>query len=103
MRILLDNCTPMPLRRKLSGHTVEHSSRRGWAALSNGDLLRIAELEFELSITCDRNLRYQQNLAGRKIAIIELCIQTWSELEPLADQVEAAVATMKPGEYRILF
>ena len=103
MKILLDNCTPGPLRKHLTEHTVIHAAKLGWAALSNGDLLKAADAEFDLFITCDQNLRYQQNLTGRRIAILELRIQFWPELELLADQIASAVAEMQPGEYRILF
>jgi hypothetical protein len=73
MRILLDHSTPVPLRHWLTGHHVETAYERGWAALSNGDLLRMAEgAGFEVLITTDKGIRYQQNLSGCKIAIAVL-------------------------------
>ena len=72
MRILFDHCTPAPLRKYLSDHTVEFAGKRGWDRLTNGSLLAAAEAEFDLFITCDQNLRYQQNLQSRRIAILEL-------------------------------
>ena len=72
MRILLDECVPWPRRNLLSGHHCTNAQMRGWGGLKNGDLLRRAELEFDLFITSDQNIRYQQNLAGRKIAVLEL-------------------------------
>lgn len=69
MRILLDHNTPAPLRYWLVGHNVETAYERGWAELTNGDLLRAAEdAGFDVMITTDRGIRYQQNLAGRKLA-----------------------------------
>lgn len=70
MRILFDQGTPAPLRDHLPGHSVETAYEKGWSALRNGELLARAEAEFDLLVTTDRNLRHQQNLAGRKIALL---------------------------------
>lgn len=103
MRILLDNCTPNPLRRDLPGHDVAHCSDMGWSSLSNGHLLAAAETDgFEILITCDQNIGHQQNLGGRKIAVLVLSIQQWPKLQPFAAKVAEAVAGMQPGEYREL-
>jgi hypothetical protein len=73
MQILFDQATPVPLRRHLHGHTVRTAAQQGWATLKNGDLLVAAEAAgFDLLLTTDKNIRYQQNLAGRKIAIVVL-------------------------------
>jgi hypothetical protein len=64
MRILFDQGTPAPLRRALKNHSVSTAHEMGWAELSNGALLRSAESEFDVLITTDRNIRYQQSLAG---------------------------------------
>ncbi len=101
MRVLLDHCTPGKLKRFLVSHSVNTAQGKGWAALKNGELLQVAELEFDLFITCDRNIRYQQNLAGRQIAILELSIQLWSKMERLAPQIAEVVDQMKPAEYRV--
>jgi len=65
VRILLDQGTPAPLRRELTGHIVATAYEMGWAALANGELLKAAEAGFEAFVTTDRNLRYQQNLSSR--------------------------------------
>jgi hypothetical protein len=71
MRILFDQGTPVPLRRHLQGHSVKTAYEEGWATLSNGDLLTAAETHgYDLLVTTDRNLRYQQNLRNRRIAIV---------------------------------
>jgi hypothetical protein len=71
--ILLDNNAPRGLARALAGHTVIEARERGWATLKNGDLLTAAEeAGFEVPVTSDRNIRYQQNLEGRKIAICRI-------------------------------
>ena len=73
MKILFDQGTPVPLRRYLSGHRVDTAYERGWAALANGNLITAAEQDgYGLLITTDQNLRYQQNLAGRQLAILVL-------------------------------
>lgn len=75
MRILFDQGTPIPLRRWLPAHHVETTWQREWAELSNGDLLTAAESAgFDLLVTTDQNLRYQQNLSTRRIAILVLTI-----------------------------
>jgi len=67
MKILFDHGTPAPLRHSLSGHEISTAYEMGWAQLSNGDLLAAAEKSFDVFITTDQNLRYQQNLAGRRL------------------------------------
>ena len=70
MKILFDHGTPAPLRLRLAGHEISTAYEMGWARLSNGDLLAAAEKAFDVFITTDQNLRYQQNLAGRRLAIL---------------------------------
>lgn len=73
MRVLFDQGTPVPLRKFLNPHEVETVFERGWSTLTNGDLLGRAEAEgFEVFVTTDKNLRNQQNLSGRRIAIVAL-------------------------------
>ena len=102
MRILFDQGVPVPLRRTLTGHTVETAYERGWSNLSNGDLIRAAEPEFELLLTTDQNLRYQQNLEGRRLAILVLPTTRWPEIQANAANVLAAVDAVCAGEYREL-
>ena len=73
MRILFDQGTPVPLRDLLVGHVVETAYERGWSTLTNGELLDIAEGEsFEVLITTDQSLKYQQNLSNRRLGIVAL-------------------------------
>ncbi len=102
MRILLDECVPWPLHRHLVGHECTTSQKRGWGGARNGDLLRLAEVEFSLFITCDQNIGYQQNLSGRRIAILQLTTNDLRRLVAAASQIQAALAAMKPGEFRSL-
>jgi hypothetical protein len=102
MRILFDQGTPAPLRHYLTTHEVKTAYEQGWAELQNGDLLARAESEFNLFITTDQNLRYQQNLTGRRLAILVLPTTSWIRIRNRADEVATAVESMKPGEYRHL-
>jgi hypothetical protein len=73
MRILLDHSTPAPLRYALRGHQVETAYENGWAELTNGELLSTAEAGgFDLLITTDKGIRYQQNLPGRRLSLFVL-------------------------------
>jgi hypothetical protein len=99
MRILFDQGTPAPLRHAFAGHDVHTAFELGWSHLSNGELLSQAESQFELLITTDQNLRYQQNLSGRSLAIFVLATTSWPELRPHAGQIVAAAVAMKSGEY----
>lgn len=99
MRVLFDQGTPVPLRFHFAGHTVETAYERGWSALRNGELLAKAEAEFDLLVTTDRNLPHQQNLAGRKLAILVLPTTSWPRLAPAAARIAQLAATMRPGQY----
>jgi predicted nuclease of predicted toxin-antitoxin system len=73
LKILIDQNVSARLARLLTGHTATHASAKGWAELTNGDLLTAAEADgFEIFLTSDKNIRYQQNLTGRRIALVVL-------------------------------
>jgi hypothetical protein len=99
--ILFDHGTPKGLIRALPGHTVDTAQAKGWDTLSNGALLTAAEeAGFELLLTTDRRIRYQQNLRGRRIALVVLTGSTrWSRIRQNADRIAAAVASATPGSY----
>ena len=103
MNILFDQGTPVPLRQPLVGHSVTTVYEQGWSTLSNGALLQRAEQAgYDLLITTDQNLRYQQNLTGRQIAILVLRTTSWPRIRQQADLVLDAVATTTAGSYREL-
>ena len=102
MRIVFDQGTPAPLRHALSGHSVATAFELGWSGLANGDLLREAEAKFDVLVTTDQNLRYQQNLAGRRLAILVLPTTSWPEIREHETEIVAAATSLKPGEYREL-
>jgi hypothetical protein len=101
MRILFDQGTPVPIRRILNDHVVRTAFQQGWDQLRNGDLLLAAEeAGFDILLTTDKNLRYQQNLSSRSISIIVLGKQQWPELEPHLSLVVEAINAATPGSYR---
>lgn len=102
MKILLDECVPWPMHRSLGGHECRTAQQCGWGGIKNGSLLQLAEKEFDLFITSDQNLRYQQNLAGRRIAILELSTNKLRRIEAAAEMIQAAVSAIQPGEFRHL-
>lgn len=99
MRILFDQGTPVPLRDYLGDHTVETVFERGWSHLANGELLEVAEQSFDLLVTTDQQLRYQQNLDRRKIAILVLMTTSWPRIKEQAFQVTKAIGEMSVGDY----
>ena len=100
MLVLFDHSTPAPLSSYLLGHSVIEARTRGWDRLSNGDLLVEAERAgFEVLVTADKNMRYQQNLKGRKIALVVLGTPRWPTLRMHVDLVAAAVNAATPGTY----
>jgi hypothetical protein len=100
MLIIFDQATPVPIRPYLEGHTVRTAAQQGWDTLRNGDLLTAAEeAGFDVLLTTDKNMRYQQNLAGRKIAIVVLGQQQWPRLRPHVQRVIEAVNAAIPGSY----
>ena len=101
MRILFDHDTPRPLRRYLTGHAINTADERGWARLRNGNLLDNAEAEgYEIMITADQSMRYQQNLEHRRIAIVVLLSNRWSDVQMRIEDIRAALEGIQPGELR---
>lgn len=100
MRILFDQGTPAPLRDALAGHVVSTAYEMGWSLLENGDLLNAAESSgFDSFITTDKNLRYQQSLAGRHLAILVLPYARWPTLINHVAAIAAAVNSLQPGDF----
>jgi predicted nuclease of predicted toxin-antitoxin system len=99
MLVLFDNGTPRTLARYLiDHHAVTEARARGWEELDNGELLTVAEAAgFEVLVTTDKNLSYQQNLAGRKIAVVVLGKGRWSVVKPHVAQIVATVNAATPG------
>lgn len=101
MRVLLDECLPRRLKRELSGHQVYTVPEMGWAGVKNGALLRlIQDAAFDVFVTIDGNLTYQQNLRGVSLAIVVLSApdNTIESLRPLAPAILAAIHGISAGE-----
>ncbi len=99
MKILFDQGTPAPLRRALAAHQVSLAAEMGWENLANGELLRAAEAVFDLLVTTDQSLRHQQNLTGRRLAILVLPVANWLLLREHAPAIARDVETLRPGDY----
>ena len=100
MRVLFDQGTPAPLRRLLPGHAVFTAYELGWSTLKNGELLAIAESQaFDVLVTTDTNLKYQQNLISRRIAIVVLGTTSWPRIKAAADDVAITIAAAGLGTY----
>jgi hypothetical protein len=99
VRVLFDQGTPVPLRRTLKAHVVSTAYEMGWSTLENGDLLRAAESQFDVLVTTDQNLGYQQNMAGRRLAILVLPFASWPKLRKHLPMIVSAIEAMTPGGY----
>ena len=100
MKIFLDHCVPKRLLRLLLEHEVKTAYQMGWAAKKNGELLKLVEGEFEVFLTVDRNLRYQQNLASSRLTVIVLIAASnqYDDLAPLIPQVKMVLTNLVPGD-----
>lgn len=99
MKILFDANTPAPLSRYLRGHDVVRADELGWQGLENGDLLDAAEeAGFDLLLSCDQNVRYQQNFADRKLSLVILSSNHWPTLQRVAGRIATAVDFVQSGQ-----
>lgn len=101
MRVLLDECVPRKLRRELPGHDVLTVTERGWSGVKNGRLLALAEVEFDVFLTVDQNLKFQQNLKALRIGVVLLVARNnrLRTLLPLAADLREALASIKAGDF----
>jgi len=100
MRVLFDQGTPVPLRRFLNSHTVTTVYEKGWSSTRNGDLLRLADQEmFEVFLTTDQHLKYQQNLTDRQIAIVVLPTTSWPVIQKHTAKIAEVLASIAPGDF----
>jgi predicted nuclease of predicted toxin-antitoxin system len=100
MRILLDECLPRPLKRSLTGHECQTARERGWDGRRNGDLLHLAEQEFDIFLTVDRRLASQQNLEQFQIAVVILIVRDnrLQTIEPLVGEILEAIPRCRAGK-----
>jgi hypothetical protein len=100
VKILFDQGTPVPLRNALGQHEIVTAFERGWQTLQNGELLTAAEAAgFEAFLTTDKNIRYQQGAAGRRLAILVLPTTDWRWIRNHTDVVAQAIVSLAPGSY----
>jgi hypothetical protein len=100
VRILFDQGTPVPLREHLAGHEIATAYEKGWSSFKNGDLLDAAEREgFEILVTTDSNLKYQQHLVSRRIAIVVLTTTSWPRIQRAVAAITVAVDSAKVSSY----
>ncbi len=104
MKLLLDECVPKRLKYRMSGHDVVTVVEAGWSGIKNGKLLSLADTRFDVFITVDSKLPYQQNLANRSIAVIVILAidNTYDTLLPIVPEVLLAISTIKPGDALVL-
>ena len=102
MRILFDHGVPAPLRNSLADHTVATAYEMGWATLDNGALLSVVEGAFDVLVTTDQNLEYQQNLVGRRLAVLVLPTTSWPKIQAHIAEIVDGVGRLRPGDFRKL-
>jgi hypothetical protein len=100
MKVLFDNGTPKPIARSLIGHEVSFARQIGWHELENGQLIQQAEdAGYDVLLSTDKNIRYQQNLSHRKIALVVLGNSQWPKVRLHLNEIAAAVNASLPGGY----
>jgi predicted nuclease of predicted toxin-antitoxin system len=104
VRILLDGNLPRAFGALLPGHRVQTVHGRRWSDLDDGPLLDATEAEFDVLLTMDQNLRFQQNLRGRRLRIVLIRAprNTVPVLAPIAPAILDALLTMAPGDFRVV-
>ena len=99
MRVLLDECLPKLLKNDIVGHDVATVAEMGWAGIKNGKLLDIAEGRFDVLLTVDRGIQYQQNIRDRRIALVVLDARNkLPMLRPLIPVLLETLAAVQPGD-----
>jgi predicted nuclease of predicted toxin-antitoxin system len=99
VNILLDECTPRVVKKRLPKLNIQTVQEMGWSGLKNGELLAAAEGQFDVFVTTDKNLRYQQNLQGRKLAVLLLPSNQVPIVERLITDIEANLMTIQAGDF----
>jgi len=103
LRILFDKNVPYSLRRHLIDYHVQTADDEGWAQVSNGDLIRCAEKAgYQILLTCDQNIQYQQNMARRKISMVVLGSNIWPTIRPRIAEIVAALKRVSPGSFEFI-
>ena len=99
LRVLFDQGVPVPLRKALSGFQFDTAFERGWSTLQNGELIAAAQAEYDVFVSTDKNLRYQQDLRNRTVAILILPTTRWPVIQSHAARIQAALERIEAGAY----
>ena len=99
MKVLFDECVPKPLRSLLTDFEIRTAQEMGWGRMKNGELLKRAEGEFDVFLTADQKLKYQQNLTSRQLAILVLSTNRWPKIKTKIPEIASAIHALKPGDY----
>jgi hypothetical protein len=104
VKVFLDECVDWRLSRAVAGHDVRTARQMGWVAIKNGELLALVSQAFDVLVTVDRNLAFQQNVATLQIAVVVLRAKTnrLADLMPLVPDLMAAIDTVKPGTVQFI-
>jgi hypothetical protein len=104
VRVFLDECIDWRLLRSITGHEVRTAHQMGWSAIKNGELLNLVSAQFDVFVTVDQNLAFQQNTKELRIAVVVLRARTnrLSDLLPLVPELSVAIAGAKPGDVRMV-
>ena len=99
MKNLFDHGTPSPLRKHLTEHSVDRSAEKGWELLENGELIQKAEDGgYDIIVTTDQSMRYQQNLADRRLAVVVLKSTAWPRVQNCIEEIRTAIENVRQGQ-----
>ncbi len=99
MKIIIDECVPHIVKKRLPHRQIKTVQEMNWAGVKNGELLKLVEADFEIFITSDKNLRYQQNLQNRRFSIILLPSNQVPAIEKLLPQIDEALENIQPNDF----
>ncbi|HXD34129.1 MAG TPA: DUF5615 family PIN-like protein [Pyrinomonadaceae bacterium] len=97
MKILLDECTPRVIKKRLPDRDIQTVQEMGWSGIKNGDLMAVAEEQFDVFITADKNLLYQQNFSNRRLSVLVLPSNQVPIIEALISDIDNALSTAQRG------
>jgi len=103
LRVVFDKNVPYPLRRHLTDCQVQTAEDEGWGQISNGELISCAEnAGYQIMLTCDQNIQYQQNMGGRKISMVVLGSNVWPSVRNKIGEIAAALKRASPGSFEFI-
>ena len=99
MKVIIDECVPRVVKSRLPERGITTVQEMGWSGIKNGELLKLVEVQFDVFVTSDKNLRYQQNLADRKLAIVLLPSNQVPVVVSLLSEIDEAIGNVNPGDF----